>query len=135
MEKECLFTYGTFRDPEIQEILFGSSRRTRKAMLIGWSVFASDEDGYLFIKPDANGIVHGSAMELNATDLHIADRWEDVPFYRREKVTIHLENNSELAAWAYSRRQGRGMPYFGDQYSLKDRETVLAIARASKKHR
>ena len=101
----------------------------------GWALFASGEDGYLFIKPDLNGFVNGSVLELSETDLQIADRWEDVPFYEREKAEIHLEDGPEMQAWIYSRRQGIGTPYAGDRYSLKDRKTVLAIARASRKHR
>lgn len=135
MKKHWLFTYGTFQDPEIQKILFGNTRKTRQATLKAWSLFASDDDGYLFIKPDSNGLIKGSVMELDETDLHIADRWEDVPFYEREKVVVQLEDGSEIQVWAYTRRQGTGTPYSGNQYSLKDRETVLAIARAARRHR
>ena len=135
MKKHLLFTYGTFQDPEIQKILFGGFRLTKPAGLKGWSLFASGEDGYLFIKPDSNGFVRGSVMELNELDLQIADRWEDVPFYQREEANVELEDDSELQVWIYTRRQGSGTPYSGDRYSLKDRETVLAIARASRKHR
>lgn len=135
MKKQWLFTYGTFQDPEIQKILFGDTRITKQATLQEWALFASDDDGYLFIKPDSKGSVKGSVMELDETDLQIADRWEDVPFYEREKVDIQLEDDSVIRSWTYTRRQATGKRYFGSRYSLKDRETVLAIARDSRKHR
>ncbi|WP_417911307.1 gamma-glutamylcyclotransferase family protein [Candidatus Electronema sp. PJ] len=128
-----LFTYGTLQDKEIQQLLFGCTCVMRKAMLPGWSLYASLQDGYLFIKPDdLTSRVSGSLLAINAEALQAADLWEEVPLlYQREAVLVRLEDGSELEAWAYTRREKAGVPYAGKQLSLLEQQAVLAAAQQS----
>ncbi len=128
--KEWLFSYGTLQDPEMQRILFGYTCEGRNATLSGWSLFASDEDGYLFIGPDPAGQVAGCVIAVDASARGAADQWEEVPYYEREKVTVTLHDGREMEAWTYTRRVGKGRPYAGGQMSVADREAVLAEARS-----
>ncbi len=102
-------------------------------MLPGWSLYASLQDGYLFIKPDdLTSRVSGSLLAINAEALQAADLWEEVPLlYQREAVLVRLEDGSELEAWAYTRREKAGVPYAGKQLSLLEQQAVLAAAQQS----
>ncbi len=126
---ELLFVYGTLQDTELQQILFGCSCRMRRAALPGWSLYAASE-GWLFIKPDMAGSVSGRLLELDAAALRAADLWEEVPLlYQREKLLVIMpESEALLAAWAYTRRDGKGMPYAGGQTSLLERQVMLQAA-------
>lgn len=131
--KQWLFTYGTLRDPEIQQILFGGHRPSEMARLSGWLLCASDEDGYLFIRPEPTTTVIGAVIELDATMLAIADQWEEVPRYQREKVQVQNADGTCREAWAYTQRNGHGAIYSGTETSLLDRQTVLAAAELFKR--
>jgi len=135
MNKQWLFSYGTLQDSEIQEILFGFACKKKNAKLPGWSLYASNEDGYLFIKPDSSGNVAGSIIEVDTSAIQAADQWEEIPFYRREKVSVILDDDTKHEAWAYTRRWEKGKLYAGTQLSTIDRETVLADAVSHKKQK
>lgn len=126
--RQYLFTYGTLRDQDVQQLLFGFSCPPQPARLPGWAVYA-DDNGYLFIKPDPAGSVGGGIIEVDNLTLTIADQWEEVPRYRREKVVVELDDGADLEAWAYTRCDGEGTIYSGTRTSLLDRQTVLAEAR------
>jgi gamma-glutamylcyclotransferase (GGCT)/AIG2-like uncharacterized protein YtfP len=131
-EIELVFAYGTLQDEELQRRLFGCALIGSNAFLPGWSLFASAEDGYLFIKPDPPGSVSGSLLALDATALQTADRWEEFPqLYQREKVAVRLEDGTWREAWVYTRRQAEGTPYAGGRMSLLDRQAVLKAAGAA----
>jgi len=131
MSAESLFAYGTLQDAELQQILFGSSCRTRKARLPGWALHVAPE-GWLFIKPDPAGCVSGSLLELDETALRAADLWEDAPtLYQREKVLVWPEKAEPILAWAYTRREADGVPHAGGLLTLRDRQALLAELRAA----
>ena len=132
MKKQLLFSYGTLQDPEIQQLLFGFTYLKKNAKLLGWSLCSLHEDGCLFIKPDLSGIVVGSVLGVDIDAIHTADQWEDIPLYRREKVTVMFDDDTRAEAWAYTRRYANGMPYDGTQSSLIDREAVLKEANSLK---
>jgi gamma-glutamylcyclotransferase (GGCT)/AIG2-like uncharacterized protein YtfP len=102
-----LFAYGTLRDSTIQRKLFATELPMQPATVRGWEVRKGD-DGYLFIRPKATGIVHGSLLSLNADQLSRADLWEDIPKYARERLLVRLSNGSEREVWAYTRREAQG---------------------------
>ncbi len=124
-EKRWLFSYGTLQDPDVQKALFGSTRLKKNAKLPGWSLYASQADGYLFIKPDSSGTVNGCILEVDTDDLQKADQWEEVPYYIREKVPVTLDDNTKQEVWVYTRRSAIGEPYAGTQLSIVDRQVVL----------
>lgn len=126
--KQWLFTYGTLRDPEIQQILFGHRCPAEAARLPGWLLCASDADGYLFIRPEPTATVVGAVIELDATMLAITDQWEEVPRYQKEKVQVVNADGTSREAWAYTQRHGGGAIYSGTETSLLDRQKVLAAA-------
>ena len=125
MEKQWLFSYGTLQDSEIQKSLFGYICPQKKAILTGWSLYSAHENGYLFVKPEASGVVTGSILEVNTNALHSADQWEEIPFYRREKVLVTLEDDTTQEVWAYTRRDADGNAFEGNELSINEREFVL----------
>jgi gamma-glutamylcyclotransferase (GGCT)/AIG2-like uncharacterized protein YtfP len=135
MEKQWLFSYGTLQDPDIQIALFGSICVKKNAKLTGWSLYASHEDGYLFIKPDPSGTVDGCILEIDTNAIHTADRWEEVPYYIREKVLITLGDNTKQEVWVYTRRSAKGKPYAGKQMSIVNRQVVLNEVASLKKQK
>ena len=132
-EKHWLFSYGTLQDPEIQQSLFGFRCLFKKAHLPGWSLHTSNEAGYHFIKPNPSGTVTGRIIELTTTAIRVADQWEEVPIYKREKVVVTLEDGTSQEVWSYTKRYAEGMLYSGDQWSVLDRQSVLAAVENLKK--
>ncbi len=135
MEKQWIFSYGTLQDSEIQKSLFGYSCKKQKATLSGWSLFTSSKDGYLFIKPETSGVVRGCILEVDVYAVYSMDQWEEIPYYRREKVLVTLENGTILEVWAYTRRNGTGTSYNGTRFSTKDRESVMNEVKSLKKQK
>ena len=131
--KPRLFSYGTLQDPEIQKVLFGFCCTYKKARLSGWSLYSSQEEGYLFIKPDPTGTVSGRVLDIDTAALNMADRWEEVPLYMREKVMVTVEDGTRQEAWAYTRRDAGGELHCGKELSLLDRQLVLSAAANLKK--
>ena len=130
--KHQLFSYGTLQDQEIQKALFGFCCTYKNAQLTGWSLYSSEE-GYLFIKPDPTGTVSGRVLEIDTAALSMADRWEDVPLYMREKVVVTVEDGTRQEVWAYTRRDAEGELHSRKELSLLDRQLVLAAAANLKK--
>jgi gamma-glutamylcyclotransferase (GGCT)/AIG2-like uncharacterized protein YtfP len=133
MKKQWLFSYGTLQDSEVQQMLFGFTCRKKNAKLVGWSLYASNESGYLFIQPETSGIVTGKIIEVDRDAIHMADQWEEVPLYQRERVLVILDDNTRQEAWVYTRRHAKGIPYSGKQLSLNDRQSVLNAIESLKK--
>ena len=124
-----LFVYGTLCDSRIQQALFGRQISGVAATLSGWSVYCSDADGFLFIRPNAEGTVAGVIISLDDRELEIADAWEDVPLYHREIVTVVSEAGN-CETWAYTRRETPGRLRENDSTSRHSHEEVLAWALA-----
>jgi len=124
-----LFVYGTLCDPRIQQALFGRQISGDSATLSGWAVYCSDADGFLFIKPNADGTVAGAIISLDERELEIADAWEDVPLYQREIVSV-MSEAGDCEAWAYTRRETPGRLRENDSTSRHSHEEVLAWALA-----
>ncbi|MBC3888847.1 hypothetical protein GH810_11035 [Acetobacterium paludosum] len=96
---ELLFTYGTFRDLTIQEAFFKRPVNMKTATLEGYRVFCG-ADGFFSISEEENAITKGFVLELYPHEMWIADKWEEVPFYEREKRKVRIDN--DLAdAWVY----------------------------------
>lgn len=103
---EPVFCYGTLQLPRYQRRLFGRSIPATPAILRGWQL-RMGFDGYRFICPSPHKTLRGSLIWLTPQQLKIADRWEDVPYYQREKVTVRARYRG-ANIWAYTRRRGKG---------------------------
>ena len=102
-----LSSTGRLCDSRIQQALFGRQISGVAATLSGWAVYCSDADGFLFIRPNAEGTVAGVIISLDDRELEIADAWEDVPLYHREIVSV-MSEAGDCEAWAYTRRETLG---------------------------
>ncbi|HEX3245279.1 MAG TPA: gamma-glutamylcyclotransferase family protein [Chloroflexota bacterium] len=126
---ECaLFVYGTLRDSAVQEALFGRTIEGEAAILRGWALYCSDSDGFLFVKPNRLDSVCGSVLRLSASELEIADAWEDLPLYRRERVHVTIGSRVNNV-WLYTRRDGVGPRHDSSSYSGHNRADVVDWAR------
>lgn len=126
--KHALFVYGTLGDPAIQEALFGRRIAGAAAVLYGWAVYRSTSDGFLFVKPRDRESVSGLVLILSDRELEIADAWEDVPLYRRERVSVALDQRVQ-EVWAYTRRDGLGLRPDDSSVSGQERHQVADWAR------
>jgi gamma-glutamylcyclotransferase (GGCT)/AIG2-like uncharacterized protein YtfP len=125
---ERLFVYGTLCDPATQLALFDREIPSEPAILRGWAVYLSESDGFLFIKPNHSDEVAGQVLLLTPDELDIADAWEDVPLYMRERVSV-ISGGHAIAVWTYTRRAEMGTRHDGSTTSSHDREQVIEWAR------
>lgn len=107
--KSMLFVYGSLQDSEVRSSLWGCHVASVPATVVGWEVFQSD-DGGLFARPARQQAISGLVLELDAKQLHKADQWAQIPFCKRERVTVRVADGSEQESWMYTRREGLG-PY------------------------
>lgn len=96
---ELLFTYGTFRDLSIQEAFFKRRVTMQPATLEGYAVFCGD-DGFFTIAEATKAVTKGFVLTLYPHEMWIADQWEEVPFYEREKKKVRTEDGL-VDAWVY----------------------------------
>ena len=122
--KHTLFAYGTLKDPDIQKALFEKEPNMKEAHVPGWSLHIAS-DGYLFIKPMLDRSVDGVLLELDKEDLDRADLWEDVPTYRRERLSARTESDEIVGVWAYTRRYAAGEPYLEDNIGHHKKDVVI----------
>ncbi|MGJ8677340.1 MAG: gamma-glutamylcyclotransferase family protein [Akkermansiaceae bacterium] len=113
---EQLFVYGTLRDAAVQRVLFGEIVHSRPAILRGWGI-KQGNGGYLFIRPEIDGVIQGEILSMTEKQLERADQWEEVPLYLREKVSVNLVVTDPNVAsypedvWVYSRRDAEGIDF------------------------
>lgn len=126
MNKELLFVYGTLKDKDVQKILFEKELNCKEARLYDWAVF-EDVDGYYYISRSNDDVVEGLVLELNAKQLEIADKWEEVPIYNREKVQIVIdETGSKETVWVYTKYKSENYKKVLDKtISNKSKDEVL----------
>jgi gamma-glutamylcyclotransferase (GGCT)/AIG2-like uncharacterized protein YtfP len=124
----ALFVYGTLRDPAVQTALFGREILGVPAILDGWALFRSETDGFHFIKPCSGDRVNGLILDLSDFELEMADAWEDVPLYQRERVPV-LSGEDVVEAWAYTRREADGPKNTGEFASAHELRQVIEWAR------
>ena len=102
---ENLLAYGTLKDKEIQEKIFGRVLKGTPDKLIGYSLSRipiEEEFGiihYPIIKQTQNpeDSIDGICYQLNDRDLELADKYEGM-HYKRIKVQLH----SNQIAWVFS---------------------------------
>lgn len=102
-----LFVYGTLKQTAIQRVLFGRTLVATPACLDNWQCCMGAE-GYLFIKPASGHNVSGQLINLTHKQLLVTDQWEEVPLYKRERLTVRLGNGLLTKAFAYTQRHASG---------------------------
>ncbi len=101
---EKLFAYGTLKEKDIQENIFGRSLYGTPDRLIGFVInyikieeeFGIAQYPIIVATENPDDIVTGIVYEISDQDLNLADTYEGL-HYKRMEVT--LESNQK--AWAY----------------------------------
>jgi gamma-glutamylcyclotransferase (GGCT)/AIG2-like uncharacterized protein YtfP len=100
-----LFAYGTLRDQDVQENLFGRILHGTPETLVGYELneiqieeeFGIEHYPIIMETNNSNDTISGVLYEVSMRELHQADLYEGL-HYRR--VEVHLQSNQK--AWAYS---------------------------------
>jgi gamma-glutamylcyclotransferase (GGCT)/AIG2-like uncharacterized protein YtfP len=124
-----LFAYGTLRDPEYQEALFGHPFATQPATLPDWVAVVA-ENGYLSLVRAPGEAVSGELLALDDAALALADAWEDVE-YERLLLEARDANGNRISAFVYVRPTASRERAPAGTFASHPRAHVLAaIARA-----
>jgi gamma-glutamylcyclotransferase (GGCT)/AIG2-like uncharacterized protein YtfP len=124
-----LFAYGTLRDAEYQQALFGRALPTRPATLPGWYAVIA-EGGYLTVVPAPGETLAGDLVSLDPAGLAIADAWEEVPLYERIRAEAIAAGGAAVPCWLYVRPSASRERAPAGMLARHDRSTVLAQIRA-----
>ncbi|GGF83494.1 gamma-glutamylcyclotransferase family protein [Alteromonas lipolytica] len=104
--KQPFFCYGTLLLARYQRLLFAQRLPVTPATLYGWRMRLG-YDGYRYISPAPHHRVTGGVIWLTPQQQQAADRWEDVPYYRRESLRVKARSRI-LNVQAYTRRFAKG---------------------------
>lgn len=126
-----LFSYGTLKDPRIQQELFGKILSFKDGLIKDWGLFVG-EDGYLFVKPLEGETLSGVILSLSDSDLAMADLWEDLDVYDREEVTALGDDGLLRTVWLYTRRNGRGERFFLNACHAGNHDDIISEIRKMK---
>lgn len=99
-----IFSYGTFRDPFVQQKLFGRAVPLRPATLQNYALHKGS-DGYHGILPCAGISVSGALLSLSERELTIADGWEICPTLYIRRLTSCETDTGPEEAWVYFRTE------------------------------
>ena len=99
-----LFAYGTLKDIDVQQDIFGRILKGTPASLIGYTItkieieeeFGMETYPIITATEDPKDIISGLLYELTDEEILLADTYEGL-HYKRAEVT--LESNEK--AWAY----------------------------------
>ena len=130
---EKYFAYGSNMNIEQMRERCPSARPVAKATLIGYRFdFSRKSDrwngGVAGILPASTGAVEGVVYEVSAEDLSVLDGYEGVGNgrYRREAMTVQLQDGTRVAAWTYFANQEPGGPFPPSKEYL---DTIISGAR------
>ena len=123
-----LFVYGTLRDAEYQQALFGRTLAVAPATLPDWAAVMA-ENGYLTVVRAPGEHVAGDLIALDDEALALADAWEDVQ-YERLPLEVDDANGNRVTAFVYIRPTASRERAPAGTLAKHPREGVLAqIAR------
>ena len=92
-----LFVYGTLRDPDVQQAVFGRTFDTEPDSVVGHRLGTIEIDGeaYFLLQPsgDAGDEVPGLVLSLTEAELALADAYEGQVHYAR--VTVSLRSGRD----------------------------------------
>ena len=106
-----LFSYGTLRQAEVQQAVFGRVLESHEDSLIGFELgtvtitdpFVIEKSGSdrhpILVPTDSGKAIAGSALSVNAQDLEAADRYEAADY---ERVQVALTSGRQ--AFVYVQR-------------------------------
>ena len=114
-----LFGYGTFRKTAWRNTILGADYRAQPATLRGYRRIAC-ASGYLSLRETLFdvGLVNGTLIELDEIGWEIADRWEEVPKYRRIEVAVNTMNGPAEAITYIAADDGGAEPVNDDRFAL-----------------
>lgn len=98
--EHLLFVYGTLLDKEIRTLLLGSIEKVQPAILQNHAIYT--DNGYNFLKKENGTDIYGAVLSLTTQQLLTADQWEEIPFYRRQKIEVEI-NGKFISVWYYNR--------------------------------
>jgi gamma-glutamylcyclotransferase (GGCT)/AIG2-like uncharacterized protein YtfP len=125
-----LFGYGTFRRTPWRIAILGAEYPAQPATLRGYRRIAC-ASGYLSLRETLFdvGLVNGTLIELDELGWELADRWEEVPKYRRIDVVVNTMHGP-LEAITYIASDGGGAtPVDDDRFALISDAAVEASIR------
>ena len=101
---EKLFAYGTLKDKDIQENIFGRSLKGISDRLVGFVInyieieeeFGIEKYPIITATENPQDIVEGILYDLSEQDINLADTYEGLHYKR---IEVSLE--SKQTAWAY----------------------------------
>ena len=111
MNEFWLFSYGTLRQAEVQQAVFGRVLETHGDSLIGFELgtvtitdpFVIEKSGSdrhpILVRTDSGQPIAGSALSVTAKDLEAADRYEAADY---ERVQVALASGRQ--AFVYVQR-------------------------------
>lgn len=112
-----VFSYGTLALEWVQIKLFGHALVMVDAHLEGYLIAQSGN--YLGIAPVEGGVVPGKLLKMSLEDLLIADQWEEVPYYYKQKCNASVgQNRVEAFVYIKSKDFDTGAPV--SESELKD---------------
>jgi acyl-CoA thioesterase I len=124
-----VFAYGTLRDAEYQQALFGRTFPTRPATLTGWFAVIA-ESGYLTVVQAPGETLSGDLVALDDAALAVADAWEEVPLYERSRVEAQVADSAAVSCWLYVRPSASRERAPAGMLARHERAAVLAQIRA-----
>jgi gamma-glutamylcyclotransferase (GGCT)/AIG2-like uncharacterized protein YtfP len=124
-----VFAYGTLRDAEYQQALFGRTLPTRPATLADWLVIIAP-GGFLTLARAPGETVGGDLVTLDDGALELADAWEEVPLYERLPVEARAADGDFVPAYVYVRPCAAGERAPAGMLARLPRAEVLARIRA-----
>lgn len=123
-----LFSYGTLRDPELQEALFDRTFTTAAATLHGYVIVSTGT--YLTATKHPGGFIRGALVRLDEEGYRIADRWENLEVYVRKEAVALDEAGNRVPCFFYLRPDMQGAIVTDERLSDLPREQMLAEIRA-----
>ena len=125
-----LFGYGTFRKTAWRDRILGFAYTAQPATLRGYRRVALTS-GYLSLRETLFdvGLVNGTLIELDAIGWEIADRWEEVPKYRRVDVVVNTMGGPAEATTYICSDDVEATPVDDDRFALIADAAVEASIR------
>jgi gamma-glutamylcyclotransferase (GGCT)/AIG2-like uncharacterized protein YtfP len=125
-----LFGYGTFRRARWRTAILGAEYPAQPATLRGYRRIAC-ASGYLSLRETLFdvGLVNGALIELDELGWELADRWEEVPKYRRVDVVVNTMHGPAEAATYIAADDGGATPVDDDRFAVISDAAIDAAIR------
>ena len=105
-----LFSYGTLRDEQIQQILYGRRVEMEDAVLHGYASFVGKDEYFFLQKSDEAEPIYGKVLHLTEQEMWITDQWEEIPEYEKVSETISVNGDFIEDVYIYVKKGVKGEP-------------------------